>query len=148
MDMNRYTYRGRRKNCAWVYGSLIFKNGIPFIVHVDEHMGNVFFAVEPESVGQCVGVADKNKKMIFEGDIYKTEMLCSPDGISSAHNITYWIPAFAEVVFKDGKFQGLLKTKLYKMGKYVFSARKRFEEISSVIEVIGNAFDNPDMMKD
>lgn len=76
-------YRGKRKdNGEWVQGTPFFardccKMIVAVAVHpdfVDE--GNVYYAegypVDPDTVGECCGLTDKNGKLIFEGDIIRS----------------------------------------------------------------------------
>lgn len=137
MNMNRYTYRGRRKNCAWVYGSLIFKDGIPFILQLDSNMGTVLFAVDPESVGQCLGVADKNKKMIFEGDIVEQY---SPMEDCNRRCVVVWE--------QDAGFAYVCKyiDRKESSGCFLASSEGTYFD-GGFCRVIGNAFDNPEMIK-
>lgn len=74
-------YRGKRiDNGEWVQGTPFFACGCckmitAMAVHpefVDE--GNVYYAegypVDPDTVGECTGLTDKNGKLIFEGDAF------------------------------------------------------------------------------
>jgi hypothetical protein len=74
-------YRGRcGTKDSWYYGDLKVKNGQPYIVPRDGH--DICFSVEPETVGEYIGLkaADSNRYRIvdwkrekdlriFEGDI-------------------------------------------------------------------------------
>lgn len=69
VNFNVFTFRGKRKNCNWVFGSLIQKEGVFYIAQLDKFMGTVLFVVDEETIGQCTGLHDKNGKMAFAGDI-------------------------------------------------------------------------------
>lgn len=85
------------------------------------------YEVDPETVGQCTGAKDKNKKMIFEGDIVKTD------------NIVH-----------DGKIQIQGEQSVVKLKKgcwviagidwdFLCTNAKR-------ITIIGNIHDNPELL--
>lgn len=66
--MDRYTYRGKRiDDGEWVYGDFSRYNVFDeAIIYSD---ANNELRVDPETVGQCTEMMDKNEKMVFEGDM-------------------------------------------------------------------------------
>lgn len=105
--------------------------GVPFI----DHEGDCIFktssseyVVDPETVGECSFVPDKNGVMMFEGDIV-TGLFLFERSVN------------AVVTFQDGAFglewcRGNVKT---------FNA---FTSICNVeYEVIGNIHDSPELLK-
>jgi uncharacterized phage protein (TIGR01671 family) len=84
--------------------------------------------VLPETVGQFIGICDKNGKEIYEGDIVLFEIV----GLGRGKE---------EVVFTDGSFAIHNK----EMGNLSFMEidRKRYE----IIEVIGNIHENKNLLK-
>ncbi len=79
MIEDRFKFRGKRLDDGeWVYGYYAYipkKTGIqriiidPTNIHVITDEQGVYSIVDPDTVGQCVGLKDKNGKLIYEGDI-------------------------------------------------------------------------------
>ena len=81
------------------------------------------------TVGQCTGLIDKNGKKIFEGDIVAGALIWQEKRKNGL------------VAFKDGSF-GLM---WYRGSIEQFNA---FTSMCNVeYEVIGNAYDNPELLK-
>ena len=144
--MREIIFRGKStRNGKWLYGSYI---------HQTEYFGDTaechyiveccpakfnfkmmnYFPIDFETVGQYTGLTDKNGKKIFEGDIIKYK---NTDGI---------------------KFNGVALTVI---GKVVYNEKNASFAISGKdeigakhydyfpiknIEVIGNIFDNPELL--
>lgn len=138
--MNRQIlFRGRKGN-MWYFGDLQHdQDGNTFIAFHDniEHVRRVK-PVEPETVGQLIGLVDKNGKQIFEGDI-----------LSFANN---YEPYFAKVIFTTedvascgccySAFEGSgFVGKVLPGSKYVYSC---FAGAMSKAEIVGNIHDNPE----
>lgn len=87
--------------------------------------------VDPETVCQYTGLTDKNGRKIFEGDIVKTSQYGVDDG--NGHNYAGF--ATFSVEFSDGSF--CLKNKWRR-----FNLRPQRD-----FEVIGNIFDNPELVE-
>ena len=145
--MREILFRGKRlDNGEWVESGSISRvsddgvnwdyylgAGAPAIYMLDEHKNMlevitqaecVFYRVDPETVGQCTGLTDKNGKKIFEGDILE----CS-------YGIRY-------IIFEKGSFCAK------KFNSTLCAAMKSLvDELKHNYEVIGNIHDNPAFLK-
>ena len=132
--MKQIKFRGKRKdNNQIIYGDLCIYDIIYFIgiaKTIFELRKNVFvpnviwYEVEPESVGQFTGLEDKQGKEIYEGDIF--------DSPSKNKFYVIW--------FKDGWFIQNVKDK----GIHPI---QRLSEIASYWKVIGNVYENQELLK-
>jgi uncharacterized phage protein (TIGR01671 family) len=135
---DRYKFRGKRKdNGQWSKGSLVVWGNARYIVAIvipkgqevyfvpDFPSGKPLIEVDPATVGQFTGLADKNGKEIYEGDI------CKLNGIYGSDDYEV---RFGKAVFEIHSEKRVLTDLLL----YVESKE---------IEVIGNIHDNPELLK-
>lgn len=92
----------------------IFGNAICYNLKIDE--------VIPETVGQYMGLEDKNGNKIFEGDICKHRSNFSGNTVISV--VTYIDGHFLALVCENSGF-----------------------ELSEKLEIIGNIHDNPELLR-
>ena len=124
--MREILFRGKRiDNGEWVEGGYkCEKVGEYFTaVFIVEHLTSGVWEnhrVNPATVGQYTGLADKNGKKVFEGDIVSTD---------GDMYICYW---------DIGNIEFALKSELETFGiGYVYPD----------VEVVGNIDDNPELME-
>ena len=126
-EIREVIFRGKRTdNGKWVKGYL-------YITHIGSHeigsydaeinIERLTFDVIPETVGQYTGLTDKNGVRIFEGDIVS---LVKHDGL--IYKVVY-VPCRYELVNSKG------------VNCFVLDIYK-----SENIEVIGNIYDNPELL--
>ena len=115
---------GNPINSNWVYGGIFPANKDRAIIYQIEPTVEKF-SVYAETVGQYTGLTDKNGKKIYEGDIIQ-----SLETKETA--VVQWFPEhFAFMVWcKSSNEVGFL-----------------YECTKSNIEVIGNIYDNPEVLK-
>lgn len=135
--MREILFRGKRvDNGMWVFGFYIenelFDGGLePSIIPVDEKGAalydddgyNIEIKVNPKTVGQYTGLADKNGRKVFEHDIIKAY---------DPLNETSFIGV---VKFCEGSFY-ICDTD--------FCSYYRWMDYEA--EVVGNIFDNPELL--
>lgn len=129
-----YLFRGKTDTGAWVYGSLIHVGDFccildpdddgPDYPYLDKDLGCIdgyVTPVDPDTVGQFTGWCSINHKRIFEGDIVSARMDYGPGGF------------FDSVVpIKFDEVNGGYEWQYFDM---------------STIKVIGNIYDNPELLK-
>lgn len=141
---DRYLYKAKTTpkekgefNNVWVTGNLIVSNGKYYIhpvgnvVNVKNEIGRIIVMHEviPDTICRCTGREDKNGKLIWENDIVK-------DGHGNLYK-AFWQNNYYQFSWI------CVKTDVFSIGaKWDLWSFKSFE-----IEVIGNIFDNPELLK-
>lgn len=124
---DRYLFKAKTCNGEWVRGFLASNKGKLYISNRD---GRPFaFEIRPETICQCTGLKDKNGKLIWENDIVKDE---KGNFYKVSWQNNYY--QFSWICVKSEIFEVDVKWDLYAM--------RSFE-----IEVIGNIFDNPELLE-
>lgn len=123
--MNREILFRGKWNGIWVYGDLrqYSENRIGIYSY---DLKRTVKGVDPATVGQYIGLCDKNGKRIFEGDILRDEY-----------------GSFLSIIFEEGafcyKYRGDCRG-------YAFNDID-FDLYSKTLEIIGNIHDNPELLK-
>lgn len=141
--MREILFKGKRINDGkWIYGYFYCHKGLKFysIFPIDEtpfYNGIPIipkslseYEVEPNTVSQFTGLCDKNGTKIFEGDILKVpERVAQMDG-----GILNRLVGFDKGAFMDARYGGK------HFNTYLWI------ETSHDCEVIGNVYDNPNLI--
>lgn len=134
--MDRYLYKAKICNGEWVAGFLHCKENKWYI---SNKAGAPFaFEVRPDTICQCTGLKDKNGKLIWENDVIKY----------------HFGNAYAQIRY--GAYQSCFDNqKTEHIGFYVdWSESRNYRKdlgywINMVnAEVVGNIFDNPELIKE
>ena len=140
--MTEILFRGKTSDGEWVEGDLLqtrYHSGhIEYQIMPQTPVSSAV-PVLPETVGQYTGLTDRNGKRIFEGDIVR---------LTDEHNEIEWT---AVVVFGNPNGEYNWGWQLKAIGE--FDGNKDIllwvdmEESGAYCEVIGNIYDNPELME-
>jgi uncharacterized phage protein (TIGR01671 family) len=136
---NRYLFKAKRlDNGEWVQGALIYDDMdklYRMIIELDYSTGTCIRAgkaprVDVSTICQCTGLKDKNGKLIWENDVVKDEEGNFYKTIwqNNYYQFFSWIRVKSEIPQVDGKGDSYLLR-------------------SVEIEVIGNIFDNKELLE-
>lgn len=140
--MREIVFRGKRKdNDKWAYGYLYIRNDGQYeISFYDKYFDSERFTYDviPETVGQYIGLTDKNGKKIFEGDI-----------------VTYDDAEADYEGYHDNVFLNCGEVGISAWDGIYFTNRQTVEmsdlyESETMVdcEIIGNIHDNPELLEE
>ena len=122
--MREIEFRGKLINGGkWSYGNLCIKKTGTAIITPDDTPIGVYGKVTSDTIGQYTGLKDKNGKKIFEGDIVKA--------------FYYETEVIGKIEFIYGTF-ALTNSGISDNQLFIFEK----------LEVIGNIWDNPELLKE
>ena len=136
---DRYIYKAKRTdNGEWVQGYLVYDNRdklYRIIMDIQYSTGTCITTdnaprVDSSTICQCTGLKDKNGKLIWENDVIK---VCWRDNEAQCEEI-------AQVVWDEFGYYPWLD-------EYHCDGCDLFNEVLD-IEVIGNIFDNPELINE
>lgn len=132
--MREIKFRGKGKDTGdWVYGDLRHQKVGDFY-EIDG------WTVNTDTIGQFTGLHDKNGKEIYEGDIVATKL---NDKIITVGDIQFHCGVFGA----EWRYAKKDKTMVGSWGQR-HNLRRLDDDIIENIEVIGNIYDNPELIKE
>jgi uncharacterized phage protein (TIGR01671 family) len=124
--MREIKFRGKAKyDGQWVYGTLRLREGMNYAI-IEEFTG-LGHDVPKDTVGEYIGLKDKNGKEIYESDLLK-------------HNNNVY-----KVIWTHGGF-GLVNVKNELEYSSLHDIDLRTEKNPDGFEIIGNIWENPELL--
>lgn len=152
--MNREIKFRAKHGKEWVYGDLHLLSKMPHI-HTDPFTSK---SIDIETLGQYTGLKDKNGKEIYEGDILRIEEFKNESGPIEESEEFYEVFDLEDM--KGEKQREYTTPVSWEDGAFVISVnRKGDTDLSALFgdmrlsfpiflfEVIGNIYDNPELLK-
>ena len=136
--MRDIKFRGKNVLGKWVHGDLVRTKKLTFICVPKSNTGTTNYNIEDtETIGQFTGLYDRKKVPIYEGDIVSFKVKGEP-------KVTQ------KVVMEFNEEHGAYLFGIYKGSKMPCGKTTRMNKYTrkSVydVEVLGNKFDNPDLL--
>lgn len=134
--MNEHRGLWRGKDVAfgeWVEGDLLcdkfFDGSMNYCIFERDFDNSKSYTIDPETLGECTGLRDKNGKLIFEGDILKAiwQHLGNADtviGIVKYNNAAFFLETDDHYLFFEDNI------------------------FSDNCDAIGNIHDNPELLQE
>lgn len=134
--MREILFRGKRKDGVWLYGhytdDTAYDADFPCIVPLRSEPDCGDYSVDKRTVGQYIGLTDRNGKKVFEGDILKSYW-----DEDNPEDFCYEVVLWYENgwCIKQGTATPDRLDGVYKNDCLVYS------------EVVGNVYDNPELLE-
>lgn len=124
---DRYLFKAKDNlHKEWHIGNL-FKE--PDGMYIREMHRDLMVCIDTSTISQCTGLKDKNGKLIWENDVVRTVY----DGIEHIYQVIW---DESELNFKATN------------GKENYESNFEYLTCCDEVEVIGNKFDNPELLKE
>lgn len=138
MEIRSIIFRGKKLDDGkWVYGYCYELEKDRMMI--SSCIRREAYAVNPETIGQFTRLTDKNGKKIFEGDIVHAVYQV---GYVGCKNIDYGIGVVKYCASYYGGASYQIEI-IGDSGSRVFTA-----SLENGVEVIGNVYDNPELIKE
>ena len=144
---NRYTFRGKGNpkynDGEWYYGYLTY-DGSDYQI-VDSEYGSCKRTVIPETIGQCTTLTDKNGKLIYEGDVLHVKT-------GKGWSCPVGTDVYYKIVFTEFNKENATWTQYIGFMAKGLGDVHGLYSIKNIVrsegaEVIGNIYDNPELLE-
>lgn len=145
--MREIKFRGKLSNSGkWAYGNLNINKVGTIIITPDETVLGTYGRVEKETIGQYTGLQDKNGTEIYEGDIVTGTKY--PFMENEKQNYIGIVVFYEDAAQFGYEYKCVNKEKrgISNGINNEFAANKNL--ICEELEVIGNIYDNPELLKE
>lgn len=153
---DRYLFKAKRvENGKWVVGHFYEFMGKSYIFEPPFTSKNLTYEVEPSTICQCTGSKDKNGKLIWENDVVDflghrgiVKFECGSFGIAYEKHID-WDEIQANIMPLTGCENTLYACEndnYISLWEIYWNFNDEDDSLSTV-EVIGNIFDNPELLE-
>lgn len=138
-------FRGKRiDNGEWIVGNLIGTDVIvgDIVEWDDEYFCTEFWLkVDHETVGQYTGVKDRNGKEIYEGDVIPTH--------NQNNVVEYDRGSFVVKGLHEDKYERTYAHLIHYLIDVTIPDMdgSKYDGVTTSLEVIGNIYDNPDLLE-
>ena len=139
---DRYLYRAKRiDNGEWVEGLLTIMWGQFHIINPDDE--NTAYPIDESTICQCTGLNDKNGNLIWENDIVRFQF----DNDDCSFPNTDIKKRIGKVFFSD--FRASWSIAMGRNGsKCLNNDLFKYVQNGNRVEIIGNIFDNPELLEE
>ena len=138
---DRYLFKAKRlDNGEWVKGALLLHDtDIATIFNQHPADGSLQgFEVDTSTICQCTGLKDKNGKLIWQNDVVKKEFYTDYDNCANSEEYIG--------IVKITDCAWVIETIRDKCTRPIFETMSYSEDVKH-FEVIGNIFDNPELLE-
>jgi uncharacterized phage protein (TIGR01671 family) len=138
---DRYLYKAKRTDSEeWVVGSLISTPHGGYMIDRVADSRRFRVMINSSTICQCTGLRDKNGKLIWENDIVKKEFFTDYENYANSEEYI----GIVEVM--DCAWVIAETIKGHKCARPIFESISYSKDVKH-FEVIGNVFDNPELLE-